>query len=623
MNLSGVNQIVDHVSTYFATDETISADERASQFTVQYSNISQGQNYPQADAENNGAYTGHALGSLIQPGTNATDSWHHNLYAQQKGRLPRVGTETSKLTNTSIGAFNDFRDNVFYNWLSTAGTGASGQPSQNNFVNNYYLAGNGGDNPVGGTNTGIMTSAGGTSVFNGSDSTLTKVYHSGNVKDTNKNGTAEFSTTLTNSDFGSSSFQASPQWFNATPTYLGLTETPQAAFNDVLNYVGADWWTRNGTIDTVDERLINETRTGTGQIEAWNDPTHGTEWNALLAHRMVSLYNGDGGTGIYARDANWDTDGDGMPDQWEIAHGLDPNTPDNNGDFDSDGYTNLEEYLNEIAAWPAPAAIVFNGSTNNRYAQITNWAVNQLPWQPSNYDTAQINSGTVVVDAVGQHAGTLQLNGSATLSVTAGWIDVANATTVASGANLNVSGGLASVGALSGAGTSNVSGGLLEATSIRLTNLNLSGTGIAQVTPNGTSAGISRVVNLNITGGSLDLANNKLIVTSRLRRHLERLGLHRRHRPDRLRPQRRKLGRHRHRHHRSPPPIGSNFTTIGVARASDVLARATATATAPGPARPSPAPTRWSCTPTAATQRSTARSTSTTTSASTPASPRA
>ena len=46
-----------------------------------------------------------------------------------------------------------------------------------------------------------------------------------------------------------------------------------------------------------------------------------------------------------------DTDGDGMHDSWEVAMGLNPNDPsDANGDADSDGYTNLTEYLNGSAA---------------------------------------------------------------------------------------------------------------------------------------------------------------------------------------------------------------------------------------------------------------------------------
>jgi hypothetical protein len=36
-----------------------------------------------------------------------------------------------------------------------------------------------------------------------------------------------------------------------------------------------------------------------------------------------------------------------MPDDWERTHGLDPSKPeDRNGDLNSDGFTNLEEYLN-------------------------------------------------------------------------------------------------------------------------------------------------------------------------------------------------------------------------------------------------------------------------------------
>ena len=43
-----------------------------------------------------------------------------------------------------------------------------------------------------------------------------------------------------------------------------------------------------------------------------------------------------------------DGDQDGMPDEWEKRHKLDPDNPeDRNGDLDKDGYTNLEEYLNE------------------------------------------------------------------------------------------------------------------------------------------------------------------------------------------------------------------------------------------------------------------------------------
>lgn len=43
-----------------------------------------------------------------------------------------------------------------------------------------------------------------------------------------------------------------------------------------------------------------------------------------------------------------DSDDDGMPDEWELKHGLDPQTPDNNR-LNADGYTALEVYINSLA----------------------------------------------------------------------------------------------------------------------------------------------------------------------------------------------------------------------------------------------------------------------------------
>ncbi len=48
--------------------------------------------------------------------------------------------------------------------------------------------------------------------------------------------------------------------------------------------------------------------------------------------------------------SSWvDSDGDGMPDDWERAQGLDPADPaDGNADHDGDGFTNLEDWLNSL-----------------------------------------------------------------------------------------------------------------------------------------------------------------------------------------------------------------------------------------------------------------------------------
>ncbi|MDD5223978.1 MAG: hypothetical protein PHE84_08295 [bacterium] len=54
------------------------------------------------------------------------------------------------------------------------------------------------------------------------------------------------------------------------------------------------------------------------------------------------LFTCGGGGGI---SRTQDTDGDGMPDYWEIQYGLNPSNPnDASLDLDNDGYTNLEEY---------------------------------------------------------------------------------------------------------------------------------------------------------------------------------------------------------------------------------------------------------------------------------------
>ncbi len=423
---------------------------------------------------------------------------------------------------------------------------------------NFYLAGPGGDDltQTNGANgiardsddvVTIVHKSGGTSVFNGSNSSGTRVYHSGNLLDSNKDGDANDGVALTNSNFGSSSFQASPQWSPVSgATYNGVTDSATDAFTRVLKYMGANWWTRDydftlgntAAIDTVDERLIHETYTGTGKIMAWNDdpfndypvppagydaydPNEGAEWRSLLDMRADPVT----GVAPFNRDAGWDVDQDGMPGEWELQHGLDPNVADNNGDFDSDGYTNLEEYINDLATWPAPNAITFNNAHGDgRFAHILNWDANPdagsvQPWQPSRFDTAVIDNGTVEVDSVGQHAGNLLLatnpGDNATLNITAGWLKVedapqglSNGMTVigddnAATAVLNLSGGkLTTKTLLKGdSGTFNFTGGTLSAETVGFSLVNNGGT----IAP-GNSPGMTHVMgDLVLNSGTLEI----------------------------------------------------------------------------------------------------------------------
>ena len=83
--------------------------------------------------------------------------------------------------------------------------------------------------------------------------------------------------------------------------------------------------------DAVDARVVEGVRNRTGRLLNSQDDVGG--WPQLaLGRRWV------------------DGDGDGIPDDWERAHGLNPRDPRDASRLTSDGYTNLEHWLNELAA---------------------------------------------------------------------------------------------------------------------------------------------------------------------------------------------------------------------------------------------------------------------------------
>jgi hypothetical protein len=84
--------------------------------------------------------------------------------------------------------------------------------------------------------------------------------------------------------------------------------------------------------DSVDRRAVEDVRARGGRL--------------IDSQRQV------GGWPEFARGTPWrDSDGDGMPDDWERAHGFNPRDGrDGNLDADRDGYTNVEEWLNALAA---------------------------------------------------------------------------------------------------------------------------------------------------------------------------------------------------------------------------------------------------------------------------------
>ena len=201
------------------------------------------------------------------------------------------------------------------------------------------------------------------------------------------------------------------------------TQTTADARQSVLDGAGCTLPAR----DAVDIRVTNMVATGVA--------TAGGNHLGIINHPIE--VGGYPTIAVVTRPANWDTDGDGMPDAWEIAHGLNPNDPsDRNGDYDNDGYSNLEEYLNEIGAFKAVEDIIWTGATNNRYARIENW---DIAFQPSRFDTAVISNATVIVDAIGQDAGILRLTNNAILRLTTnGWLRIADKLLIATNSTVAV-----------------------------------------------------------------------------------------------------------------------------------------------------------------------------------------
>jgi len=112
----------------------------------------------------------------------------------------------------------------------------------------------------------------------------------------------------------------------AFPTPRVRTTTMERLYELVLTHAGA---TRPGR-DEVDLRVIAEVRARTGRVGM-----------------------GSGYPTLKSATPPPDADHDGMPDAWERARGLNPeNSDDANGDLDGDGYTNVEEYLSELASDP-------------------------------------------------------------------------------------------------------------------------------------------------------------------------------------------------------------------------------------------------------------------------------
>jgi formylglycine-generating enzyme required for sulfatase activity/pectate lyase len=284
------NVIVDHCSTSWSTDEVFSPEGR--NITVQWCIIAEGLDrsfHPKGK---------HSKGSIIR-GFDAGITFHHNLYAHNADRNPKM----ESIANLP-GLLLDFCNNVIYDWGYQSGYSGVDY-GRLNYVGNYLRAG-----PSTGKRDRFAFRPGGE---------RTKVFIAGNELAGDAAATA-------NNELLIKWDGPSLQQVLVTEPFPAphLTTQPVAeARRLVLAQAGATLPRR----DLLDQRLAREAEAGTGKIINSQEDVGG--WPALGS-----------------APAPQDSDHDGMPDDWEIAHGLNPQRADHNGDADGDGFTNLEEFLN-------------------------------------------------------------------------------------------------------------------------------------------------------------------------------------------------------------------------------------------------------------------------------------
>ena len=301
---AGRHIIIDHCSASWSTDEVLSSstgEPRLSDLTVQWCFITEALN-----PEN------HGFGSLIRGCHGARYSYHHNLYAHNRGRNPRPGNYDDRNPHSEDpdGLLLDFRNNVIYNW----GGGHAGYNADKesvtrlNYVGNYLVPGS-------------NSSPGSYAYQEGS--TYNRGWFAGNYLEHR----------LPDDPWSLATF---PGWKTrqilvykqAEPFEAGLIveEDAPAAYRAVLQSGGASLPRR----DAVDRRIVEDVLNSTGRI-------------------IDSQTEVGGWPDLQSAPAPRDSDGDGMPDGWEREHGLHPeDAADGPQDRDADGYTNVEDYLNSL-----------------------------------------------------------------------------------------------------------------------------------------------------------------------------------------------------------------------------------------------------------------------------------
>ncbi len=306
----GDHVLIDHCSASWAIDETLSIN-KASNLTVQWCMVTESL-YDSFHKKGKHGYGGLWGG----PG----GSYHHNILAHHSSRNPRAsGNENSGLL--------DYRNNVIYNWGFNSAYGGEMWPR--NWINNYYKSG-----PA--TSDSVRDR-----IFLQKDP-RGKMFADGNYM-------AGFPEISANNWAGGIDFAEDGEATEATlrvnePYVVApvITHTAEEAFEHVLRHAGPSL-----ARDAVDARIIDEIRNGTAQFGA----SYGGGGKGIID----SQTDVGGWPELKSTKPPMDTDHDGMPDDWEAAHGLNPqDAADGAQDTDRDGYTALEDYLNALAETTFP-----------------------------------------------------------------------------------------------------------------------------------------------------------------------------------------------------------------------------------------------------------------------------
>lgn len=300
----GSRIILDHVSASWSVDETLSVGSRYDppergiyDVTVQWSVIAESLN---ASGHAKGE---HGYGSLVRGGHGARMTFHHNLWAAHRARMPRPGNYNASSADPEGPRF-EFRSNVFHDWGgSHAGYNADTESlSAYAFIGNAYIPG---------------PDSAGRWAFEESNP-LARAWFEGNAMDGQV--PADPWSLVKDSDRPDYRLAARPDWAQA------VTEPATDVEAAVLAGAGA-----GPMRDAVDQRIIAGVRAralhiidSQSQVGGWPELAAGTPWV--------------------------DGDGDGMPDSWERANGLNPaDAVDGAADRNGDGWTNLEDWLNSLA----------------------------------------------------------------------------------------------------------------------------------------------------------------------------------------------------------------------------------------------------------------------------------